>query len=181
MALVQTHLTQAEWHALDKDAHYTPKDQLFALPWVLRCLPEPKTAGAGLYRHSWDADLAPCAASTVRTPGAGHLPLRLTRLNMNHQKPLRARCSLSQWVTGGSCQSAQSSRARSACWAASSVSPDSGGGQGEEAVDRTQRGAGARRHGASGPGAGRHRLLPGARRAAAAEPTRPTARHSGAS
>ena len=42
MALVQAHLTPAEWHALDKAfaRHYTPRDQIFALPWVLDGLPE---------------------------------------------------------------------------------------------------------------------------------------------
>ena len=42
MALVQAHLTPAEWHGLDKEfaKHYTPRDQLFALPWVLHGLPE---------------------------------------------------------------------------------------------------------------------------------------------
>lgn len=42
MALVQAHLTQAEWHALDKEfaKHYSPRDQLFALPWVLHAVPE---------------------------------------------------------------------------------------------------------------------------------------------
>jgi hypothetical protein len=42
MALVQAHLTPAEWHALDEEfaRHYTPQDRLFALPWVLHDVPE---------------------------------------------------------------------------------------------------------------------------------------------
>jgi hypothetical protein len=42
MALVQAHLTPAEWHALDKafGEEYRPRDQLFALPWVMHDLPE---------------------------------------------------------------------------------------------------------------------------------------------
>jgi hypothetical protein len=41
MALVQRHLTPAEWDALHPEfgRHYTPQDALFALPWVLRDLP----------------------------------------------------------------------------------------------------------------------------------------------
>ena len=41
MALVQAHLTQAEWQALDKEfqKHYTRADRMFALPWVLSGLP----------------------------------------------------------------------------------------------------------------------------------------------
>lgn len=41
MALVQAHLTPAEWHGLDKEfqKHYTRADQMFALPWVLSGLP----------------------------------------------------------------------------------------------------------------------------------------------
>ena len=37
MALVQAHLAQAEWHALDQEfaKDYRPSDVLFALPWVL--------------------------------------------------------------------------------------------------------------------------------------------------
>lgn len=42
MALVQTRLTQAEWHALDKAfaRDYTARDRLFALPWVLYGVPD---------------------------------------------------------------------------------------------------------------------------------------------
>jgi hypothetical protein len=41
MALVQRHLTAAEWHALDKEfaSDYRPSDVLFALPWVLHEVP----------------------------------------------------------------------------------------------------------------------------------------------
>lgn len=41
MALVQRHLTPAEWDALHPEfgKHYTPQDGLFALPWVLHDLP----------------------------------------------------------------------------------------------------------------------------------------------
>ena len=41
MALVQQHLTQEEWHALDKEfaKDYKPADVLFALPWVLHDVP----------------------------------------------------------------------------------------------------------------------------------------------
>ncbi len=41
MALVQQHLTQQEWHALDKEfaKDYKPADVLFALPWVLHDVP----------------------------------------------------------------------------------------------------------------------------------------------
>ncbi|SDR89357.1 Hemerythrin HHE cation binding domain-containing protein [Friedmanniella luteola] len=41
MALVQRHLTPAEWDALHPEfgRHYTPRDGLFALPWVLHDLP----------------------------------------------------------------------------------------------------------------------------------------------
>jgi hypothetical protein len=41
MALVQRHLTPAEWDALHPEfgRHYTPRDALFALPWVLHGLP----------------------------------------------------------------------------------------------------------------------------------------------
>lgn len=42
MALVQAHLTPAEWDAMDEDfaRDYTRQDQLFALPWVLHDVPE---------------------------------------------------------------------------------------------------------------------------------------------
>ena len=52
MALVQRHLTPAEWDALHPEfgRHYTPKDGLFALPWVL---------------HDVPADLRPRALSFV--------------------------------------------------------------------------------------------------------------------
>jgi hypothetical protein len=41
MALLQRHLTQQEWHALDKEfaKDYKPSDVLFALPWVLHEVP----------------------------------------------------------------------------------------------------------------------------------------------
>jgi hypothetical protein len=41
MALVQRHLTPAEWDALHPEfgRHYTARDALFALPWVLHDLP----------------------------------------------------------------------------------------------------------------------------------------------
>jgi hypothetical protein len=41
MALVQRHLTPAEWDALHPEfgRHYTAQDALFALPWVLHDLP----------------------------------------------------------------------------------------------------------------------------------------------
>ena len=41
MALVQRHLAPAEWDALHPEfgRHYTPRDALFALPWVLHDLP----------------------------------------------------------------------------------------------------------------------------------------------
>lgn len=41
MALVQRHLTPAEWEAMHPEfgRHYTAGDALFALPWVLRDLP----------------------------------------------------------------------------------------------------------------------------------------------
>ena len=41
MALVQAHLTPAEWNRLDEEfgRHYTRRDKLFALPWVLTGLP----------------------------------------------------------------------------------------------------------------------------------------------
>ena len=41
MALVQAHLTPAEWRGLDKEfqKHYTRADSMFALPWVLSGLP----------------------------------------------------------------------------------------------------------------------------------------------
>jgi hemerythrin-like domain-containing protein len=41
MALVQQHLTPAEWDALHPEfgRHYTPQDGLFALPWVLHEVP----------------------------------------------------------------------------------------------------------------------------------------------
>lgn len=42
MALVQAHLSPAEWHAMDEDfaRDYTARDKLFALPWVLHDVPE---------------------------------------------------------------------------------------------------------------------------------------------
>jgi hypothetical protein len=41
MALVQRHLTEQEWHALDKEfaKDYKPTDVLFALPWILHEVP----------------------------------------------------------------------------------------------------------------------------------------------
>ena len=41
LALVQQHLTEQEWHALDKEfaKDYRPADILFALPWVLHDVP----------------------------------------------------------------------------------------------------------------------------------------------
>lgn len=41
MALVQTYLSPAEWQALDREfhRHYSARDQLFALSWVLTGLP----------------------------------------------------------------------------------------------------------------------------------------------
>jgi len=41
MALLQQHLTQQEWHSLDKEfaKDYKPSDVLFALPWVLHDVP----------------------------------------------------------------------------------------------------------------------------------------------
>jgi hypothetical protein len=41
MALVQRYLTPGEWEALHPEfgRHYTPRDGLFALPWVLHDLP----------------------------------------------------------------------------------------------------------------------------------------------
>jgi hypothetical protein len=41
MVLVQRHLSPAEWDALHPEfgRHYTPRDALFALPWVLHGLP----------------------------------------------------------------------------------------------------------------------------------------------
>lgn len=41
MALVQQHLTAAEWHALDRQfaEHYSRRDVLFSLPWVLHQVP----------------------------------------------------------------------------------------------------------------------------------------------
>ena len=41
MALVQRHLTPAEWDALHPEfgRHYTARDALFALPWVLHGVP----------------------------------------------------------------------------------------------------------------------------------------------
>lgn len=41
MALVQRHLTPAEWEAMHPEfgRHYTTRDALFALPWVLRGVP----------------------------------------------------------------------------------------------------------------------------------------------
>jgi hypothetical protein len=41
MALLQAHLTQDEWHALDREfaKDYKPAAVLFALPWVLHALP----------------------------------------------------------------------------------------------------------------------------------------------
>jgi hypothetical protein len=41
MALMQQHLSQQEWHVLDKEfaKDYKPSDVLFALPWVLHGVP----------------------------------------------------------------------------------------------------------------------------------------------
>ncbi|CAA9319341.1 MAG: Hemerythrin domain protein [uncultured Friedmanniella sp.] len=56
MALVQKHVSAAEWHALDDEfrKHYTAQDQLFALPWVLSGLP---------------ADVAPRVMAFIGTGG----------------------------------------------------------------------------------------------------------------
>lgn len=42
MVVLQAHLTQAEWHAMDAGfaAHYSFADALFAVPWVLDGLPD---------------------------------------------------------------------------------------------------------------------------------------------
>lgn len=41
MTVLQAHLTQPEWHAMDAGfaAHYTPRDMVFAASWVLDGLP----------------------------------------------------------------------------------------------------------------------------------------------
>jgi len=41
MALVQRHLTPAEWDGMHAEfsKHYTPADMLFALPWVMHEIP----------------------------------------------------------------------------------------------------------------------------------------------
>lgn len=57
MALVQLHLTPAEWEAMHPEfgRHYTTRDALFALPWVL---------------HGVPADLRPQALAFVGTGAA---------------------------------------------------------------------------------------------------------------
>lgn len=73
MTLLQAHVTPAEWHGMDAGfaAHYSVRDKLFAVSWVLDGLPPDVRRSVlrtfpGLLALAWRVALRPAHARRER-------------------------------------------------------------------------------------------------------------------